>query len=149
LSSIPCVTSKARLEGLGRAVHEAFEGALVEVHVALRPRLLHDDLLAPSLLGGEAAVSTTWAGACADDAAALVEALAPRSPRDLLKSRTPRTRTFSPSYLQSCVKTTVRMGTLSHASVSVPLTTLSRPCARAFDEQPVLRQRPAWCRPMP
>jgi hypothetical protein len=68
-----------------------------------------------------------------------------------LKSRTLRIAVFSPSYLQSLVKRTVRIGMLTPTPrVSVPQMTSSLPCwASCSTSRRYLGSRPAWCRPMP
>ena len=67
------------------------------------------------------------------------------------KSRTARIRVLSPSYLQSCVKSTVRIGMFTPTpSVSVPQTILSRPdCASFSTASRYFGSMPAWCTPMP
>ena len=87
-----------------------------------------------------------------DDEAAVVEALAPGAPGDLVEvARARGCAVFWPSNLQSRVNSTVRIGTLMPTpSVSVPQMTLSRPaCASCSTSTRYFGSSPAWCRPMP
>ncbi len=73
--------------------------------------------------------SIACAGACATTYPTSSKPFRPARPEICWKSRTDSTAVFSPSNLQSWVKSTVRIGTFTPTpSVSVPEITLSRPC---------------------
>ena len=71
--------------------------------------------------------------------------------RDWWKSRAERIPVLCPSYLQSFVKSTVRIGTLMPTPrVSVPQMTFKRPrCASCSISTRYFGKRPAWCSPIP
>mmetsp|Transcript_25062 Transcript_25062/g.40215 ORF Transcript_25062/g.40215 Transcript_25062/m.40215 type:complete len:293 (-) Transcript_25062:102-980(-) len=75
----------------------------------------------------------------------------PARPAICWNSRVLRSRTLLPSNLHSCVKSTVRMGTLTPTPrVSVPQMHLSSPLPASFSTSSLyLGSRPAWCTPMP
>ncbi len=75
----------------------------------------------------------------------------PARPPIWWNSRADRRRVEVPSYFDSAVNTTVRIGTLMPTpSVSVPQITFSRPaCARRSTRRRYLGSMPAWCTPMP
>ena len=73
--------------------------------------------------------SMTCSGAWATTQPRSSKPLRPARPAIWWKSRAESTAVFSPSYFERRLKSTVRMGTLTPTpSVSVPQTTLSRPC---------------------
>src|SRR5204863_6724537 len=76
---------EARFQRLGCAADQTIKGAAIEVHVALRGRLVHHDLLALRGLRREPLVLDDVLGRLGEDVAVLVEAFAARAPRDLVE----------------------------------------------------------------
>jgi hypothetical protein len=145
------VDGEARFQRLGRAVHQALEGAAVEVHVALLRRLLHVHLLAARGLGLEAQVLDDVGRRLRHHPAAIVEALAPGAARDLLEF----------AHAQDAVLLAVVLAQLgeqhradgnvhAHAQGVGAADDLEQSLlAQALDQAAVARQKPAWCRPIP
>lgn len=75
----------------------------------------------------------------------------PARPAIWWNSRARRIRTRCPSYFDSAVNSTVRIGTLTPTpSVSVPQITFSRPAwARRSTSRRYFGSMPAWCTPIP
>ena len=75
----------------------------------------------------------------------------PARPAIWWNSRARSRRTRLPSYLDSAVNSTVRIGTLTPTpSVSVPQMTFSRPAwASRSTRRRYFGSMPAWCTPMP
>ncbi len=134
---------EARGERLRRPVHQPVERPAIPVDVALRRRLLHHHLLARPPAWPRGAGSRRRArGACATTQPRSSKPLRPARPAICWKSRTPRMPVFSPSNLQSCVKSTVRMRDVDADAQRVGAAhDLEQPLLRQpLDEQAVLRQ---------
>ena len=97
------------------------------------------------------AFSMTCSGAWATTQPRSSKPFRPARPEIWWKSLALRMAVFCPSYLQSFVKSTVRMGTLMPTPrVSVPQMILSSPFwASRSTRMRYLGRSPAWCRPMP
>ena len=95
--------------------------------------------------------STSWSGACTTTVPAVSKPARPARPATWWNSRALRCRTRTPSYFDSDVTSTVRIGTLMPTPrVSVPHTTLSSPaCASVSTSRRYRGSIPAWCTPMP
>ncbi len=115
-------------------------------------RLLLHHLLARRGLLGEPLVLDDVLGRLRDHVTRARRSPCARRARRSGGSRAPRGwPVFSPSNLQSCVKSTVRIGMFTPMpSVSVPETTLSSPPWASFSTSSrYLGRSPAWCSPMP
>ncbi len=95
--------------------------------------------------------STTCSGACTTTVPTVSYPARPARPAIWWNSRACSSRVLVPSYLDSAVNSTVRMGTLMPTpSVSVPQITLSWPAwASISTSRRYLGSMPAWCTPMP
>ena len=95
--------------------------------------------------------STTCSGACTTTRPLVSNPARPARPAIWWNSRACSSRVFDPSYLDSAVNTTVRIGTLMPTPrVSVPQMTLSSPAwASVSTSRRYLGSMPAWCTPMP
>ena len=96
-------------------------------------------------------LSMTWSGACTTTVPMVSKPARPARPAIWWNSRAYSSRVFCPSYLDSAVNSTVRIGTLMPTpSVSVPQMTLSSPAwARVSTRRRYLGSMPAWWTPIP
>ena len=95
--------------------------------------------------------STTCSGACTTTVPVVSNPARPARPAIWWNSRACSSRVLVPSYLDSAVNSTVRIGTLMPTPrVSVPQMTLSSPAwASVSTSRRYLGSMPAWCTPMP
>ena len=95
--------------------------------------------------------STTCSGACTTTLPTVSCPARPARPAIWWNSRAISSLVLVPSYFDSAVKSTVRIGTLIPTPrVSVPQITFSRPAwARVSTSRRYLGSIPAWCTPMP
>ena len=102
-------------------------------------------------LAKDRSLSMTCSGAWTTTRPAVSKPARPARPAIWWNSRTCSSLVFLPSYLDSEVNTTVRIGTLMPTPrVSVPQMTLSRPAwASCSTSRRYLGSMPAWCTPMP
>ena len=96
-------------------------------------------------------LSITCSGACTTTRPVVSKPARPARPAIWWNSRAISSRVRVPSYFDSEVNNTVRIGTLMPTPrVSVPQMTLSRPAwARVSTSRRYLGSIPAWCTPMP
>ena len=102
-------------------------------------------------LASARSLSITCSGACTTTRPMVSNPARPARPAIWWNSRAISSRVFVPSYFDSAVNSTVRIGTLMPTPrVSVPQMTFSSPaCASVSTSRRYFGSMPAWCTPMP
>ena len=153
-STIACVTVKLDVSGSGSAATSRSKVGLPQdtkpVGGFLRTTLRRAFGSSPALARAFS-FSTTCSGACTTTRPAVSNPARPARPAIWWNSRACSSRVLVPSYLDSAVNSTVRIGTLIPTPrVSVPQMTLSSPAwVRVSTSRRYRGSIPAWCTPMP